>query len=153
MKKNYWPVTTEDERPSRMDGTCFHCGIKIGGEHKHDCVIRERTIVVEFRIKMVRKVPEDWNKKMIEFNMNESSSCKNNILREINNMAERCGCLCSYAKGIFLGEAGPGDEDYCHLYINPDKTKEENQKIAQQLNGNMPVVKDLTFINTGASPD
>jgi len=152
MKKNYWPVTTEDERPARMDGTCFYCGIKIGGEHKQDCVIRERTIVVELRIKMVRKVPEDWDKEMIEFHMNESSSCKDNILSEINDMAERCGCLCSYAEGIFLGEAGPGDEEYCQLYINPAKTKEENQKSAQQLNGNMPVVKGLTFINTGTSP-
>lgn len=125
MKKDNWIVTTEDERPARKDGTCFYCAVPIGGEHKQDCVIRERTIVCDIKIRMVRKVPEDWDVHMIEFSMNDSSSCFNNILHEIDDMAERCGCLCSFAKGKYIGEAGPGDEEHCNLFINPEASAGE----------------------------
>lgn len=90
-------------------------------------------MVVDIKIRMVRKVPEDWDQSSIEFHMNDSSWCFDNIIDEINDLSERCGCLCSYAEGYYVGEAGLGDEHYCKMFIDPANNAEENKNVAQQI--------------------
>ena len=38
--------------------------------------------------------PEEWDDEMIEFHLNESSYCCNNIIRDISEYTEKNGCIC-----------------------------------------------------------
>lgn len=103
-------VRAEDERPARKDGTCFYCSVPIDGQHKEGCVIRSRTVVCEFKVTLVRRVPEDWEPSMIEFHMNDSSWCASNLINEMKSL-DGDGCLCGNIEGSFLREATPEDEE------------------------------------------
>lgn len=110
--KNEWPVVAEDVRPARPDGTCFYCRATLGGQHREGCVIRTRTVVVDVTFRIVRRVPEDWDAHMIEFHMNDSTSCADNLANEIIEMTDdvRGRCLCGLTTGKFVREASEEDE-------------------------------------------
>lgn len=121
MNKEKYIVVKDDERPAREDGTCFYCNAPIGEEHKKGCVLRQRTIVVEVKVNMVRVVPEDWDEDQINYSMNRGSLCFTNVLHEINELSERCDdCLCKHAEGKYIREATPEDEDKCKLHIEKE---------------------------------
>lgn len=42
-----------------------------------------------------RDFPEDWGKSDIEFFFNESSSCCDNIITELETISKNEGCLCN----------------------------------------------------------
>lgn len=106
-RKAKWIVTADSERPVRRDGTCFYCCQPLGSEHESNCVIRQRTCVVDFTIRMVTAEPEYWDKNNIEFHYNESSWCADNLL----DMIEKRGkCLCDITRATFVREATAEDE-------------------------------------------
>lgn len=39
--------------------------------------------------------PEEWNNDMIEFYLNESSYCCDNLIDELNKYSKKEGCICS----------------------------------------------------------
>lgn len=54
-----------------------------------------KTVTIRFPIDVEIEVPEDWDKDMIEFHVNESSWCVGNILPKLQEYADRNnGCLC-----------------------------------------------------------
>jgi hypothetical protein len=88
--------------------------------------MRQRTVVCEVTIKVVRTVPENWDQEMVEFHMNESSWCFDNIVDELDLAADKvrikraedgCCLLCSLATGRYLGEATADDEDAFQLFV------------------------------------
>ena len=105
------PVKPDDVRPARQDGTCFYCRVPLGKQHNVGCVLRYKTIVVEVTMRLVRRVPEDWDANMIEFHMNDSSWCASNFIGEIQSVNTKERCLCDRTEGKFVREATKEDEE------------------------------------------
>ena len=105
MKIASWIVKPDDVRAARLDGTCFYCWVPLSGEHKKDCVIRQRTVDVEMTIRFPISVPEHWDVESIEFHRNDSTWCTDNVIPELEHEAERVGCLCMATTFRYLGES------------------------------------------------
>lgn len=106
-----WVVTKDDERPARQDGTCFYCHEPIGGRHKPDCVIPEKSVLMNFTITLPVIVPVSWDKDMIEHYYNLGSWCGDNLLSYLERWHEKTGrCLCSILSAQYLRDATK-DED------------------------------------------
>jgi hypothetical protein len=124
MRRPTWPVTAESgPAPAGKPDECFYCKVKIGGEHAADCVMRRRTVVCRISVDLVRIVPEGWDGEMIDFQMNDSSSCADNLLHEIDALAGRLGevndqCACHITGGTYLREADEADEAASRLWLD-----------------------------------
>lgn len=103
------PVTaTHGPRPAGNPGECFYCHNEVGTEHKPDCVMRERTIVIRYSIDVCIAVPEDWTPEQIEAHRNNGRWCFDNIYSELERGDE--GCLCDVATAKYVKEADEDDE-------------------------------------------
>ena len=109
MKRKDWTVGQYGIRPVGKPDRCLYCDSEIGDQHKEDCVIRSKTVVINFNIEMVVDIPEYWTKENIEFRYNEGSWCADNLI----NMLDRGknNCLCPYVKAEFIREATEEDEE------------------------------------------
>lgn len=116
MKKNDWTVGKFGIRPAGDSDKCFYCGKYIGEQHKEDCVIRNRTVVVEMTMKLVLAVPESWDEELINFRYNEGTWCASNIIDEIERLDKVLGCICGITKFNYIGEATAMDEDKFKIY-------------------------------------
>ena len=121
MKRTNWPVEEFGIRPAGKPTECFYCNEPKGGTHKPDCVIRERTVVVEVTIQMVVSKPENWSPDEIEFHFNESSSCLSNPVEQLVDLNERMieagDCLCGMIDVKYLREATASDENKQKLFV------------------------------------
>lgn len=88
-------VTERAMRPASPDHACFYCKQPIGMEHKSTCVLIHKKVRVRLTIEYEVEVPADWDAHMIEFQRNEGSWCADNLIRELETLAEARGCLCS----------------------------------------------------------
>lgn len=108
-------VSDEGIRPAGPKDECFYCRAKVGGTHGMECVIRQRTVIVELTIRVAALLPEWWDADAIEFKYNESSSCKSGILEDIlamqNRMRPAGNCLCGAGEVTFVREATAEDEE------------------------------------------
>lgn len=122
MIKRDWTVKEEGLRPPVAPNHCYYCGEQRGQNHKSDCVVRCRTVVVKTTFTYVVAVPECWEPYNIEFKFNESSSCADNIVDTLSNLVERlnsevCGsCICGLTHTEFVREATPEDEERNKLF-------------------------------------
>jgi hypothetical protein len=102
-----WPLVAENDdgiRPAGPQDECFYCHQKIGKPHGKDCVIVEKVIKVRYTFEIEIKVPHHWGKKEFEFHRNESSSCFNNVLGELEAYGDsKHGCLCGIGHAKYLG--------------------------------------------------
>lgn len=115
MKRDNWPVEDEGIRPAGPPDRCFYCDQPRDEPHAAECVVRLRTVVVEVTLRVVRKVPESWTPDEIEFHLNESSWCANNILDDIEAMTKdredgESRCLCPHFQARYVSEATQEDE-------------------------------------------
>jgi hypothetical protein len=117
MKRKDWPVKNHGIRPAGEPDECFYCGEKLGNEHKKDCVIRQRTIVLKLEMEIVIDVPEFWDRETVEFHYNEGSWCSSNMDIWLTRMEKHKGCLCHFAEFTYLREATEDDEEYHGLFI------------------------------------
>jgi len=121
MIRNSYPVTKDAIHPMGEPNMCFYCGAAIGEQHKPNCVMREKTIIIEFKCNLLVSVPEFWDKQLIEFSFNESSYCRSTLIEELQSLDERVNCICPFSEVAFIREATKEDEtDYNVEY------KEEN---------------------------
>lgn len=104
------------KEPEKATTTCFYCHHLVP-DHAEDCVCRERTVVLEFRIKFVACVPASWDQAMIEFHRNESSYCSSNDIRQLYEESEqdpgRC-TTCQRSEVLFIREATIKDHQNMH---------------------------------------
>lgn len=121
---NLWLVADCDIRPAGPTDACFYCKAKIGQPHKPKCVIRERTVVVRAIIHLVRRVPEGWSSDKIEYGMNHTRWCANNILDELDSLAEHAGCICAFFEGRYVREATAKDEETFGVEIEQRRKRE-----------------------------
>lgn len=116
-------VRPEDERPARRDGTCFYCQEPIGSLHQKSCVVPQKTVILEVKIEMPLEVPAFWSEKDIDYFFNESSSCSDNLISDIERVQrtrhlETGKCLCGCIEVDFLREADVEDHEEYGLPSN-----------------------------------
>lgn len=49
---------------------------------------------IRITIDLPMDFPEDWDNEMIEFHLNESSYCCDNLINELQKYSEENGCIC-----------------------------------------------------------
>ncbi len=117
MKRTNWVVGDYGVRPAGKPNECFYCHAKVGEQHKEDCVIRCRTVNVDFTIHAVMRVPESWGEGDINFKFNESSWCVSNFIDDIVAREEKLGkCPCMITEAKYISEATEEDEEIYGLY-------------------------------------
>lgn len=87
-------VTKKAKRPASGKDECFYCNEPVGEYHKSDCVLVNRDVEIEMRIRYKVKEPSHWDKEQIEFYRNEGSWCASNVLEELQELDKEKGCLC-----------------------------------------------------------
>jgi hypothetical protein len=107
-------VTPENgPRPAGRPDQCFYCGQPVGAEHKEDCVCRVKVVMVEVTMTIPRVVPASWGADDVDFKLNESSWCANNIASDIGEymaaMSDEAPCMCGAFHGKFLRDATEED--------------------------------------------
>lgn len=74
--------------------------------------MKTRPVVMQFTVKMVVDMPQEWTQDEIEFFVNESSACQSRyydqLSEEINAEPNSCN-ICSRSEGRYLREATPDD--------------------------------------------
>ena len=58
--------------------------------------------LVEITIKLPMNFPVDWSDEDINFFLNDSSWCFDNIIRELENYSKENGCICNICEGKVL---------------------------------------------------
>lgn len=117
MRRTDWTVGEYSVRPAGKPDECFYCHAKVGEQHKEDCIIRCRTVNVDFTIHTVMCVPEHWGEDDINFKFNESSWCTSNFIDDIVRREEELGrCPCCITEAKYIGEATKDDEETYGLY-------------------------------------
>ena len=109
-------VTEEDTRPLSYRGRstqCFYCKGILGGPHQDNCIVPQRTVVMEMTLTYVVRMPRSWDTRQIEFRHNESSWCSDSVLHTLAEAVEHGNnCLCSGASFKFVREATEEDHEF-----------------------------------------
>lgn len=117
MKRDNWPVEQEGIRPAGPPDACFYCKTPLGSQHTEMCVVRVRTVVVEFKVEMLVTIPETWTQEQIEFHYNDGSWCATNVIAFMEEQDERLGCLCNTVEAAFLREATEEDQIAFKVFV------------------------------------
>lgn len=127
MRRDDWPVGDFGIRPVSADtDTCTYCQQPRGAQHAEGCVIRQRSVVVEFRMQFVRLVTEDRDADSINFWLNEGTRCIDNTIEELYRRTQHwehmtpqesddytgMRCFCGVASERYVREAEEADEGY-----------------------------------------
>ena len=118
MKRPNWEVKTYGIRPAGKQDECHYCGAAKTEQHKPDCVIGSRTVVVKMEIDLVVAVPESWTPEEIEFHRNDGSWCSSNVLGELKRLAKAKDCICEFTRFQFVREATEEDEARQGIFVN-----------------------------------
>lgn len=123
MKRDNWEVKDFGIRPAGPPDRCFYCDRKKGEQHKKDCVIRQRTVVIRTTFEYTISIPEDWLPDMFEAHRNEGTWCGTNGLHEIEELLERIDsvCLCPFIETEFVREADERDEERSKVFVKEIK--------------------------------
>jgi hypothetical protein len=122
MRRTDWPVLHDSIRPAGPPDRCFYCEARLGDQHKADCPMRQRTVVIRAAVVYTIAVPEHWDAGMIDFSRNEGSACAGQLVYELCDVhatdqepdepdTGRRNCLCGQVKFRYLREATPEDEE------------------------------------------
>jgi len=124
MKRKDWTVTKEAARPAGLPDRCFYCDALIGEQHKSDCVMRCKTVVLDFTIRTVFSVPEDWDGDHITKVYSKGSWCADNLLGELISRNECVdGCLCDIVTVKYIRDATKRDEkEYGMTFIDKEES-------------------------------
>ncbi len=127
MRRNTWPVGFHALRPAGKPTECFYCREVLGSQHRANCPLRQRTVVVKLEIELVVTVPEDWSEDMVTFFYGaEGSACQSNLVdllvalrdRTDEQIKDECPhCLCPMIDGSYLREASEADENDQDLHV------------------------------------
>jgi hypothetical protein len=118
MKRKNWIVEDYSIRPAGEPDECFYCNTKKGSEHKKDCVIRRKTIILKAEVTMIVERPETWTGEEVENVYNEGSWCADSLIDMLKEQIKRTErCLCQDTKIKFVREATKADEENYKLYV------------------------------------
>lgn len=128
MKLEDQPVTAEHTR-SPSPECCGYCHVPLGDQHKADCVCRKRTVVVQATITYTILEVESSSEYDIEFHLNDSSWCVDNMLADLEKLSEYRGCLCNSVEFKFLREATAEDELNDGVFVSGEKPDREGSDL------------------------
>lgn len=100
---NDFKVTREAMRPASEKEQCFYCGQKIGENHKDDCVLINKKVMVRMIVEYEIEVPNHWNEENVLFHRNEGSWCSDNAINELEELSQGGQCLCGKTKFEYIG--------------------------------------------------
>lgn len=63
-----------------------------------DAGLNQKTITVHWTINLPMEFPEDWDKHMIEFHLNDSSWCCSNLIEMLEEYDKEHGCICGICR-------------------------------------------------------
>jgi hypothetical protein len=109
MKKDNWLVDINSTKFGEKPDECFYCKQKIGMRHKYKCIIPQKTVVVDFTVRVVVEVPHFYEKYNIEHKYNDGTWCADNLVDMIDKKGE--DCLCNHTTAKYIREATKQDED------------------------------------------
>src|SRR5882672_3000440 len=110
------PITDTGSRPGGWKGRCFYCHEPLVNDkmtdHKADCVLVRRSIVLRMHIDYIVEVPKAWTEEEIRFFYNDSSHCADNEFNQIAGEIDDEGiCLCHRASNEYIREATEADHE------------------------------------------
>lgn len=94
------------------EGGCMYCKSPMDASHKEDCVCLLRSVVVAVTVQMVVTFPRIFSADDIEFSMNGSSSCADNLIEDLIAAFKRKpseGCFCARTTSVYVREASEAD--------------------------------------------
>jgi hypothetical protein len=100
MKK--FKVTKKAMRPASSQEACFYCQQLIGEFHKEDCVLISKKALIRVIVEYEVEIPAHWGKKETEFHRNDGTSCADNTIDELQELATKEGCLCGIMKHKYI---------------------------------------------------
>ena len=109
-------IDTVDDgvRPGGRPDRCIYCKTPVGKDHKPDCVVVKRTVVLRMSVEMIVTVPQHWDEERINFHFGESSHCLGNEIQQLYNedRAVKGQCsTCHRAECNFVREATKDDHE------------------------------------------
>lgn len=57
---------------------------------------------VRITVDLLMEFPKDWDDRLIEFHLNESSWCFDNLIDKLEQYSEEHGCICGICKARAL---------------------------------------------------
>lgn len=107
-------VTSENgPRPAGRPDQCYYCGQPVGLEHKADCACRVKVVMIEVTMRIPRVVPASWDAGLVDFHLNDSSWCADNIGDDLTQYLaaknDDAPCMCGTFSGKFLRDADAND--------------------------------------------
>jgi len=100
-----WPKVVKNDdgiRPAGNPDQCFYCKSKIGEEHRTDCCIVTKKVLINYCIVVEIDVPHYKSAEQIEFHRNSGTWCANNLIDELQQIKEEKGCLCLATTAKFI---------------------------------------------------
>lgn len=100
-------------RPAGKPDECFYCQAKIGEEHRTECVLRKKVVMLKIEVTIPVVVPADWDEDQVNFHRNDSTWCASSIVRDFvaydKATDNRTPCLCHSFSAVCLGDATSED--------------------------------------------
>ena len=62
----------------------------------------EKERIIRITIDLPMKFPTDWDDNLIEFHLNESSWCFDNLIDQLEQYSEEHGCICKICSAKVL---------------------------------------------------
>ena len=125
MIRKSWIVSSYSTRPAGPPDKCFYCGAAVGTEHNNGCVIRSKTVIMDYTFRLCVDIPEDWDTKTSEFCRGGGSSyCCDNVISLIEYAAEKMGCSCGFTTPVFVRDATELDEQLYPIRWDKDHLEE-----------------------------
>lgn len=103
--------------PEKANTHCLYCKQPVP-DHSAECVVPQRTVVVEFTTRMVVKMPRCFTEDNIDFSMNDSSACASRYVNQLyaeSNSEENICKICHRTKMKYLREATEQDHKELHF--------------------------------------
>jgi hypothetical protein len=101
-----WPNVTPDDRHGGKE-RCYYCREAVGTPHRPDCVKVVKRVKVRLTVEYEVEVPASWAKEDVEFHRNDGSWCSDNLIPELEALAESQGCLCGVTHFDYVADV-PG---------------------------------------------
>lgn len=61
-----------------------------------------KTVTIRWTIDLPMSFPKDWDKRLIEFHLNESSWCCDNLIDDLVKYSDQNGCICGICEAEVL---------------------------------------------------
>jgi len=101
------------KEPEKASTHCLYCSQPVPN-HTTECVVPQRTVVVQFTTMMVISMPRCFDEEAINFAMNDSSACMSRYVEQLEreaNQEEGMCHICARSEMKYIREASAEDHE------------------------------------------